>query len=160
MADRTLVAYFSATGATKAVAERLATAIGADLAEIKPARAYSDADIDWRNESSRCYVEHMHRGMRPELAADNPSAAGYDVVFVGYPLWWETAPRVVRTWLESQDWAGKAIVTFATSSTSVRGADGTQLHDSAPKADWVVGARLAVNATEAQLKDWADSLGL
>lgn len=160
MTGKTLVTYFSATGTTRGVAERLSKAVGADLAEIRPAQAYSDADIDWRDESSRCFVEHQHREMRPDLAVDNPSAEGYDVVFVGYPLWWETAPRVVRTWLEAQDWSGKTIVTFATSSTSTRGADGTQLHDSAPKANWVAGSRLAANATENQLKDWVDSLGL
>ena len=157
---KALVAYFSATGTTRGVAERLAKATGADLAEIRPAQTYSDADIDWRDESSRCYAEHMHREMRPELASDSPSAKGYDVVFVGYPLWWETAPRVVRTWLEAQDWSGKTIVTFATSSTSTRGADGTQLHDSAPAARWMAGRRLAANATEAQLENWVGSLGL
>ena len=160
MVNKVLVTYFSATGTTKAVAERLAEATGADLVEIKPAEPYSAADIDWRDESSRCFVEHRHREMRPELAADNPSVSDYDVVFVGYPLWWETAPRVVRTWLEAQDWSGKTIVTFATSSTSTRGADGIQLHDSAPKANWVEGRRLAANATERQLKDWVESLGL
>ena len=139
---RALVAYFSATGTTRGVAERLAKATGADLAEIRPAQTYSDADIDWRDESSRCYAEHMHREMRPELASDSPSAEGYDVVFVGYPLWWET------------------ILTFATSSTSTRGADGTQLHDSAPAARWMAGRRLAANATEAQLENWVGSLGL
>ena len=157
---KTLVTYFSATGTTREVAERLAKAAGADLAEIKAADDYTPADNDWRDESSRCYVEHLHREMRPELAADAPSAEGYDVVFVGYPLWWETAPRVVRTWLEAQDWAGKTIVTFATSLTSTRGADSTQLHDSAPAARWGAGRRLAANATETQLRNWVDSLGL
>ena len=157
---KTLVVYFSATGTTRGVAERLAKATGADLAEIKAAQDYTAADIDWRDTSSRSYVEHLHREMRPELAADAPSADGYDVVFVGYPLWWETAPRVVRTWLEAQDWAGKTIVTFATSSTSTRGADGVQLHDSAPAARWMTGRRIAANVTETQLRNWVDSLGL
>ena len=160
MADKTLVVFFSATGTTKSVAERLAAATGADLAEIKPKEPYTAADSDWRDESSRCFVEHQHRQMRPELASDSPSAGDYDVVFVGYPLWWETAPRVVRTWLEAQDWTAKTIVTFATSSSSVRGADGTQLHDSAPKAHWIAGKRLAAGVSEKQLKDWVASLGL
>ena len=160
MANRILVTYFSATGTTKAVAERLAKAAGADLAEIKPAEPYTAADIDWHDESSRCFIERQHRDMRPALAEGNPSAAGYDVVFVGYPLWWETAPRVVRTWLEAQDWTGRTIVTFATSSSSIRGADGTQLHDSAPQANWVAGKRFAANANERQLEEWVDSLDL
>lgn len=160
MSNKTLVVYFSATGTTRIVAERLATAIHADVAEITAAQPYSAADIDWRDESSRCFVEHRDRTIRPALAEDAPSVNGYDTVFVGYPLWWETAPRIVRTWLEAQDWAGKSIVTFATASSSTRGADGTQLHDSAPSATWIPGKRLPSNATETQLKSWVASLGL
>ena len=86
--------------------------------------------------------------------------SGYDVVFVGYPLWWETAPRVVRTFLEGADWTGRSLVTFATSGSSVRGADGVQLHDSAPKADWYDGRRFAASVSERELADWVVSLAL
>lgn len=160
MSSKTLVVYFSATGTTRTVAQHLAKTMGADLGEITAAQPYSAADIDWRDESSRCFVEHRDRTIRPVLAEGAPSADGYDVVFVGYPLWWETAPRIVRTWLEAQDWAGKTIVTFAAASSSTRGADGTQLHDSAAAANWIPGKRLPSNATEAQLKSWVASLGL
>ncbi|PJM76998.1 flavodoxin [Bifidobacterium felsineum] len=159
MSKKILVTYFSATGTTRAVAECLAKAIGADLTEIEPAEPYTAADVDWRDSSSRSSVEHAHREMRPALAKPI-DVKPYDVVFVGYPLWWETAPRVVRTFLESEDWAGKTIVTFATSGSSTRGADGVQLHDSAPAAHWIAGRRLAANVKESELAKWVSGLNL
>ena len=159
MGKRILVAYFSATGTTRVVAERLAKAISADIREITPAEPYTAADVDWRDPNSRSSVEHKHREMRPELA-EFIDVQPYDAVFVGYPLWWETAPRVVRTFLESQDWSGKTIVTFATSGSSIRGADGVQLHDSAPNAHWVAGRRFAANVKESELAKWVAGLDL
>lgn len=158
-APRMLVTYFSATGTTRAVAQRLAEAVGADLREIEPAEPYSAEDLDWRDADSRSSVEHRDRGMRPVMKTPI-DVSGYDVVFVGYPLWWETAPRVVRTFLEDSDWKGRTLVTFATSGSSVRGADGVQLHDSAPEADWRDGRRLSVSVSERELADWVESLGL
>lgn len=96
MSKRMLVTYFSASGTTRAVAECLAHVIGADIKEIVPAQKYTAADLNWRDAASRSSVEHVHRDMRPELASP-VDVSDYDVVFVGYPLWWETAPRVVRT---------------------------------------------------------------
>ncbi|TPF96446.1 flavodoxin [Bifidobacterium sp. UTCIF-39] len=159
MSKRILVTYFSATGTTRKVAKRLASAIGADITEIVPAQSYTAADLDWRDSSSRSSVEHHDRSLRPELA-DPIDVSDYDVVFIGYPLWWETAPRVVRTFLESQDWSGKTIVTFATSGSSTRGADGVQLHDSAPNANWVDGRRIAANESETALAKWVGGLNL
>lgn len=159
MSKRMLVTYFSASGTTRTVAERLAHAIGADIKEIVPAEPYTAADLNWRDTASRSSVEHTHREMRPAMAAP-VDVNGYDVVFVGYPLWWETAPRVVRTFLESADWSGKTIVTFATSGSSTRGADGVQLHDSAPAAHWVNGRRIAASENEAKLAKWVEGLSL
>lgn len=152
--SKALVVYFSATGTTQRAANALAAAIGADIEEIEPAEAYTAADLDWRDSNSRTSREHRDRSARPELAGD-PSPDGYDVIFLGYPLWWETAPRAVRTWLESHDFSGKKLITFATSSSSVRGADGTQLHDSAPSADWQPGRRISARDNSAALKTWA-----
>ena len=159
MAKRMLVAYFSVSGITQKVAERLAHAVGADLRRIVPTEPYTAADVDWRNPASRSSMEHANRGMRPAMR-EPIDVTAYDVVFVGYPLWWETAPRVVRTFLEGVDWSGKTIVTFATSGSSTRGADGVQLHDSAPAASWVAGRRIAAGESEAQLARWVDGLGL
>lgn len=159
MAKRMLVAYFSVSGTTQKVAERLAHAVGAELRRIVPAEPYTAADVDWRNPASRSSMEHANRGMRPAMR-ESIDVTAYDVVFVGYPLWWETAPRVVRTFLEGVDWSGKTIVTFATSGSSTRGADGVQLHDSAPAASWVAGRRIAAGESEAQLARWVDGLGL
>ena len=152
-----LVAYITGTGNIRQVAEHLAAAIGADLQEIVPNPPFTGADLDWTNPNSRSSRQHANRSMRPAIAT-NPSINGYDKIFVGYPLWWDTAPREVRTWLESHDFAGKTITTFATSSSSTRGALGTQLHDSAPNAHWVDGRRFDVHANEAELKAWADSI--
>ena len=159
MSKRMLVTYFSATGTTREVAERLAHAIGADLKEIEPAEPYTAADLDWRDSGSRSSVEHRDRAIRPVLKT-LIDVSGYDVVFVGYPLWWETAPRVVRTFLESEDWEGRTIVTFATSGSSTRGADGVQLHDSAPAAHWVPGRRVGANESDTKLAKWAERLAL
>lgn len=154
-----LVTYFSHTGITRRVAERLAIAVSADTHEIRPAQPYTDADLDWRNPHSRSSLEHADRSTRPALA-EPIDVSAYDVVFIGYPLWWETAPRVVRTFLESQDWTGKTIVTFATSGSSTRGADGVQLRDSAPSATWKTGRRFDANVSDTELKQWAKELGL
>ena len=155
--SKQLVVYISATGTTRRVAQNLAKAIDADLAEIVPVPPFTAQDIDWTDPTSRASRQHADREMRPPVTA-SPSADGYDEIFVGYPLWWDTAPREVRTWLESHDFTGKTITTFATSSSSTRGALGEQLHDSAPDAHWVNGRRFAANASEAELKTWADSI--
>ncbi|RYQ64022.1 flavodoxin [Bifidobacterium pseudolongum] len=153
----TLVVYFSATGNTREAARTLADAIGAGLEEIVPAEPYTAADLNWRNARSRVCLEHEDRSMRPALARD-PSPEGYDEIFLGYPLWWETAPRLVRTWLEGHDLSGKRLTTFATSSMSLRGTDGAQLHDSAPDADWVDGRRVAANVGAREVRTWANSV--
>lgn len=154
-----LVTYFSVSGTTKAVAERLAKAIGADIDEIEPAQPYTAADLDWRDSDSRSSREEHDHDARPAMA--HPiDVSGYDTVFIGYPLWWESDPHIIRTFLESQDFAGKNVVTFATSGSSTRGADGSHLHEYAPRAVWHTGRRLPADASEKDLKAWADSLGL
>lgn len=152
----TLVVYFSATGTTRQVADKLGRAIGAPVEEIKPNPPFTAADLDWNNPSSRSSKQHRDRSMRPAIVQPAPDASNYDTILVGYPLWWETAPREVRTWLESQDLASKTIATFATSASSIRGANGVQLHDSAPNAHWVDGERFTPSTSEKQLEAWAD----
>ena len=115
---KTLVAYFSATGTTRAAAERLAGELGADLFEIVPGQPYTDADLDWRDSLSRSSVEMRDRSSRPAIAARCADIAGYDTVWVGFPIWWYTAPTIVNTFVEAHDLGGKVVNVFATSGGS------------------------------------------
>jgi len=118
MDKKVLVAYFSATGTTKKVAENLAKATGGDLYEIKPLKPYTKADLDWTNDKSRSSVEMKDHKSRPEMVSDDFSVAGYDTVFLGFPIWWYIAPTIVNTFLEKHDFSGKTIILFATSGGS------------------------------------------
>lgn len=113
-----LVAYFSASGTTARVAETLASAASADLFEIAPANPYTAADLDWTDRSSRSTKEMNDEASRPTMKVDAPSLDGYDTIFVGFPIWWYVEPRIIDTFLESTDFAGKTIVPFATSGGS------------------------------------------
>ncbi|GAA0633620.1 flavodoxin [Bifidobacterium pullorum] len=155
-----LVTYFSASGTTRTVAEHLAKAINADIVELIPALPYTASDLNWTDHASRCVREHENPSIRPEIA-DMPDISAYDTVFVGYPLWWEQAPNIIRTFLEGQDFSGKTVVTFATSSTSTRGADGAHLHGCcSTETNWKTGKRLTTRDGEAALSQWVKELGL
>lgn len=119
--SKKLVAYFSASGVTKAAAERVARAAGADLFEIKPAVPYTDADLDWRNKKSRSSVEMNDPNSRPPIAETLTNMDDYDTVFIGFPIWWYVAPAIINTFLESYDFSGKRMVPFATSGGSGMG---------------------------------------
>ena len=113
--SKKLVAYFSAGGTTKKAAERLAKATGADLFEIKLKVPYSSADLNWMDKKSRSSVEMSDPSSRPEIAEKIPHLADYDTVFLGFPIWWYVAPRIINTFVESYDFTGKTLVPFATS---------------------------------------------
>lgn len=148
-----LVAYFSASGVTAKVAKKLAEAAGADLYEIKPAVPYTSADLNWSNKQSRSSVEMGDRSSRPAIADSDANIAAYDVVYVGFPIWWYVAPTIVNTFLESYDFSGKKIVLFATSGGSGFGKAAQGLQSSAPKATIVEGK---VNPSANDLKTLAD----
>lgn len=137
-----LVAYFSASGVTRAAAKRVAAAAGADLFEIKPAEPYTRADLDWTNKNSRSSVEMNSKSARPAIAEKLPDMADYDTVFIGFPIWWYVAPRIIETFLEGCDCAGKKIVPFATSGGSGMGRAVEELKRLAPEADWKNGRML------------------
>lgn len=118
MANKSLVTYFSASGVTKKVAEKLAEAAGADLFEIKPEVAYTEADLNWMDKKSRSSIEMNDKSFRPAIAEKCNNMADYDVVYVGFPIWWYVAPTIINTFLESYDFSGKTIVLFATSGGS------------------------------------------
>ena len=113
-----LVAYFSATGVTRNIAKQLAQAAGADLFEIKPIHPYTNADLDWRDTRSRSSLEMKDPHSRPEIAEGLGNIADYDTIFLGFPIWWYTAPTIIHTFLESYDFSGKTILPFATSGGS------------------------------------------
>ena len=151
-----LVAYFSATGATKTVAERLAKAIGADLFAIEPAVPYTSADLNWNNSRSRSSVEMQNETSRPEMAAQPEDLTQYDTVFVGFPIWWYQAPRIVETFLESGDFSGKTIIPFATSGGSGMGKTAQILNKLCPDATVLTGKRFSSSVSESALAAWAE----
>lgn len=158
--SKTLVAYFSASGVTAKIAEELVEAAKADLYEIVPAQKYSAADLDWTNKKSRSTLEMTDPSSRPELGGASLDVAPYDVIYVGFPIWWGVAPHVVNTFLEAHDFSGKTIVPFATSGGSGMGNTVAALRPSAPNAVFKEGKRMGGSEDLDALKVWTDGLGL
>lgn len=155
-----LVAYFSATGATAKAARMLADAVGGELYEIKPAVPYTSADLDWTDKRSRSSVEMNEKQSRPALKDTGAPVAGYDVVFLGFPIWWYVAPTIINSFLEAYDFSGKTIVLFATSGGSGLGKSAACLRSSAPGAKIVDGRMLNGRLNEGELKAWVSGLHL
>lgn len=151
--SKKLVAYFSASGVTKAAAERLAKAAKADLFEIKPAVPYNQADLDWTNKKSRSSVEMNNPNSRPEIAEKVSNMGDYDTVLIGFPIWWYVAPTIINTFVESYDFSGKTIVPFATSGGSGMGRTVDVLKPLCPAADWKKGKMLN-RVSDRELEDW------
>lgn len=154
---KTLVMYFSASGTTKMVAEKLAGAVGAELYELKPAVPYTRADLNWQDQRSRSSEEMNSPKSRPELSEPAPDVSGYDRLFLGFPIWWYTAPRVVQTFLESGDFSGKTIVLFATSGSSGLGQTAEDLAKSCPGAKLISGRVFRAGVSADELRRWAES---
>ena len=151
-----LVAYFSASGTTARVAKELAEAAKADLYEIKPETTYTSNDLDWRDKSSRSSVEMADKKSRPKLADKNAKIADYDVIFIGFPIWWYVAPHIINSFLEAYDFTGKKVVIFATSGGSGFGNTVKELQPSAPKATIIEGKLLNGRIDKAELAKWAE----
>lgn len=139
---KTLVAYFSASGSTARVAREIAEALDADMYEIAPAERYTAADLDWTDKGSRSSKEMADGACRPALAGELPGMEAYDTVFVGFPIWWYVEPRIVDTFLEAYDFAGKTVIPFATSGSSGIGGAERRMHTVCPAAAWKPGALL------------------
>lgn len=155
-----LVAYFSATGVTAGLAQTVAKVTGGDLFEIKPAQKYSTADLDWQDKNSRSTKEYNDNASRPAIAEKVQNFEQYDVIFLGFPIWWYEAPRIIQTFVESYDFSGKTVVNFATSGVSTcEKADDQLKADCSPQAKWLKGKRFGSFA-ESEVKKWVDSLGL
>lgn len=153
--SKKLVAYFSASGTTAKVAKKMAEAIGADLYEIKPETPYTGADLNWQNKNSRSSVEMNDRSSRPAIAVKVADMPQYDVVFVGFPVWWYREPSIIDTFMESYDFAGKTVIPFATSGGSGLGDSAANMQKLAKGAKVVGGKRFSGNASAEELKAWA-----
>ena len=153
--SKVLVSYFSASGVTAKLAERLAEAISADLFAIEPEIPYTDADLDWQNSRSRSTVEMKDRSSRPTIASKVENMAQYDVVFVGFPVWWYREPSIIDTFMEAYDLSGKTVVPFATSGTSGIGDSGKNMQELAPNAKVAEGKRFSANVSSEELAKWA-----
>ena len=156
--SRKFVAYFSATGATAKVAEKLAEAIGADIYEIEPAVPYSKADLDWTNQKSRSSIEMSDPASRPAIAGKRDNMDDYDTVFVGFPIWWYVAPHIINTFLESYDLTGKTIIPFATSGGSGMGMTNEKLEPSCPNSQLIEGKVFKAHTSKVEITAWADAL--
>ncbi len=157
-----LVVYYSATGNTEAVAGYIAEATGGDLFELEPAEPYTDADLNWTDENSRVTLEHEDESLRDvELVADTvDNWDSYDTVFIGYPIWWGIAAWPVDTFVETNDFTGKTVIPFCTSSSSGLGQSGELLAEMAGTGDWQEGERFRSSASQEDVTEWVDSLGL
>ena len=155
-----LVAYFSASGVTKNAAESLAQVANADLYEIKPITPYTDADLNWMDKNSRTTIEMKDKTFRPEIV-DDANIADYDVILLGFPIWWYVAPTIINTFLEKYDFSGKKIVLFATSGGSGFGDTIKELKPSISESCEIIeGKILKANSTPEALKEWVNELGL
>ena len=154
--NATLVVYFSATGNTRGVAEKIASITGADIYEIKAAQEYTDADLDWHDSDSRTTHEQNDPSARPEIGSDPVSLDGYTTIYIGYPIWWGEEPRIMDTFVESYDFNGITMIPFCTSSSSGIGRSGQNLADNAGSGNWLEGARFGGGASEDELSTWID----
>lgn len=157
---KTLVAYFSASGETAKLAKTLAGVADGDLFEICPETAYTAADLDWMDKRSRSTVEMKDEKSRPAIGNKVENMAQYDTVFVGFPIWWYQAPRIIETFLESYDFAGKTVIPFATSGGSGMGKTDGILKAVCPAASWLPGKRLPSGTGAAELQAWIEKLGI
>ena len=157
---KVLVAYFSATNTTEGVAEHIADGLNADIYEIVPEEPYTDADLNYNDNNSRTTIEMNDPDARPAISGSVEDMEQYDIVFIGYPIWWGEAPRIVSTFVENYDFSGKTIVPFCTSGGSGVGSSATNLEQLTDGADWLPGKRLNGSDSQDTVMEWVNGLGL
>lgn len=157
---RILVAYFSATNTTEGVAKTIADGLGADLYEITPEQPYTDADLNYHDDNSRSTIEMNDPNARPAISGSVENMEQYDIVFLGYPIWWGEAPRILNTFMESYDFSGKTIVPFCTSGSSDVGSSAKNLTNFTEGATWLGGTRFEGGSSRETIVDWVNNLGL
>ena len=153
-----LVVYFSATGTTKGVAEKIAGITGADTYEIKAAQEYTDADLNWNDSNSRSTKEQNDSSVRPEIGSDTISFDGYSTIYIGYPIWWGEEPRIMDTFVENYSFDGITMIPFCTSGSSEIGRSGQNLADNAGSGTWLEGKRFGAGASEDEIRSWIEGL--
>lgn len=158
--SRILVVYFSATNNTESVAQKLADGLGADVYEIVPMQPYTAEDLDYGNSKSRSSVEMDDPSARPEISGTVENMDQYEIVLIGYPIWWSEAPRIMSTFVESYDFSGKTLAAFCTSASSGFGSSDSALRDAAGTAIWLDGCRFSAGASAENVMEWADGLGI
>lgn len=158
--SKVLVAYFSATGNTGGVAEMISTHLSAGTYEIIPTEPYTSADLDYGDSSSRSSLELDDPSARPAINGSVEGLESYDVIFLGYPIWWGEAPRIINTFLESYDFSGKTIVPFCTSASSGMGSSARNLESLTPGAKWLDGQRFGEHPSDSDVTGWVDGLAL
>ena len=158
--NKILVAYFSATGTTARAAEKLADVTNGELYAIVPARSYTSADLDWNNKQSRSSVEMNDPKSRPAIKSKKENIADYDVIFIGYPIWWGIAAWPVDTFVKNSDFTSKTVIPFATSSSSGMGQSGSLLADMAGTGEWQEGQRFSSGVSGDDVQSWVNGLGL
>ena len=156
---KVVVVYFSATGTTDQVAKQIAKNADADICEIAPAKPYSSADLDWTNKQSRSSVEMNNPKARPEIKALSVDVSKYDYIFLGYPIWWDLAPRTVNSFIDATELTGKTVIPFATSGSSTIANSVAVLKKSYPKIKWQTG-KLLNRVSEKDIKSWCNKLGI
>lgn len=152
--SKIFVTYFSASGVTKGVAEKLANIIDGDLFEIEPKEKYTSEDLNWRNKQSRSSVEMQNREIRPEMKEKNININDYDTILIGFPIWWGVAPTIVNTFIESMDLSGKKLIPFCTSGGSGMSYCENDLRKTYPNYNWKEGKRLNGDEDEEFIKSW------
>ena len=157
--NKTLVIVFSATGNTKAVAEKIAAITDADMYEILAKETYTEADLNWHDKNSRTTLEQNDPSSRPEIGSGEVSLEGYTTIYIGYPIWWGEEPRIMDTFVERYDFTGITMIPFCTSGSSGIGRSGRNLEEKAGSGNWLDGARFAGSASEDEVRKWIESLG-
>ncbi len=158
--SRILVAYFSATGNTESAAEKLAEGLGADLYEIVPEVPYTSDDLNYSDSNSRSSIEMNDPDARPAISGSVENMEEYDVVLLGYPIWWGEAPRIMSTFIESYDFSGKTLAAFCTSASSGFGSSDSALRQAADASTWFDGIRFSSSASAEEILAWANGLGI
>ena len=155
---KNLVAYFSASGVTRDVASKLNSLVGGDLFEIVPEEKYSSEDLDWTNNESRSSIEMNDSNSRPKISYKIADISQYDRIFIGYPVWWYTFPRIINTFLEEYNFSGKEIVPFCTSGSSGIGSASNDMAKIVHDAKVLEGIRLSKSSSDEEIKAWLETL--